>query len=138
MDSLLFKIYEGLPRWYSGKESTCQCRRPKTWMSGKWQSTPIFLPGKSHRQRSLACDHKELDMTEHTHMKYMSFPGGSVVKNPHANARDSIQFCSWVGKIPWRKWLPTPIFLPRNSHGQRSLAGYSPWSHRRVGHNLLT
>jgi len=34
----------------------------------------------------------------------------------------------WVGKIPWRrKWQPTPIFLPGKSHGQRSLAGYSPW-----------
>ena len=34
----------------------------------------------------------------------------------------------WVGKIPWRrKWLPIPVFLPGASHGQRSLAGYSPW-----------
>ena len=35
---------------------------------------------------------------------------------------------SWVKKIPWRKkWLPPPIFLPGEFHGQRSLAGYSPW-----------
>ena len=34
----------------------------------------------------------------------------------------------WVGKIPWRrKWQPTPVFLPGESHGQRSLVGYSPW-----------
>ena len=34
----------------------------------------------------------------------------------------------WVGKIPWRRaWQPTPVFLPGESHGQRSLAGYSPW-----------
>ena len=34
----------------------------------------------------------------------------------------------WVGKIPWiRKWQPTPVFLPGESHGQRNLAGYSPW-----------
>ena len=34
----------------------------------------------------------------------------------------------WIGKIPWRrKWQPTPVFLPGESHGQRSLAGYSPW-----------
>ena len=34
----------------------------------------------------------------------------------------------WVGKIPWRrKWQPTPVFLPRKSHAQRSLAGYSLW-----------
>ena len=37
-------------------------------------------------------------------------------------------FSPWVGKIPWRrKWQPTPVFLPGESHGQRSLAGYSPW-----------
>ena len=37
-------------------------------------------------------------------------------------------FDPWVGKIPWsRKWQPTPVLLPRKSHGQRSLAGYSPW-----------
>ena len=35
----------------------------------------------------------------------------------------------WVGKILWRrKWQPPPVFLPGKSHGQRSLAGYSPWS----------
>ena len=33
----------------------------------------------------------------------------------------------WVGKISWRTaWQPTPVFLPGESHGQRSLAGYSP------------
>ena len=33
----------------------------------------------------------------------------------------------WVRKIPWRRtWQPTPVFLPGESHGQRSLAGYSP------------
>ena len=36
-------------------------------------------------------------------------------------------FHSWVGKIPWRrKWQPIPAFLPGDSHGQRSLVGYSP------------
>ena len=37
-------------------------------------------------------------------------------------------FDPWVWKIPWRrKWQPTPVFLPGESHGQRSLVGYSPW-----------
>ena len=37
-------------------------------------------------------------------------------------------FDPWVRKIPWqRAWQPTPVFLPGESHGQRSLAGYSPW-----------
>ena len=38
---------------------------------------------------------------------------------------------SWVRKIPWRKeWHPTPVFLPGESNGQRSLASYSPWGHK--------
>jgi len=46
------------------------------------------------------------------------------------------RFNPWVGKIPWkRKWQPTPVILPGKSHGQRSLAGYSPWG-PRVGHSL--
>ena len=37
-------------------------------------------------------------------------------------------FDPWVGKIPWRKaWQPTSVFLPGESHGQRTLAGYSPY-----------
>ena len=44
-------------------------------------------------------------------------------------------FDPWVGKIPWRrKWQPTPVFLPGESHGWRSLVGYSPWG-CRVGHD---
>ena len=53
-----------------------------------------------------------------------------VVKNPPANARDIRDisgFDPWVGKIPWRReWQPTLVFLPGESHGQRSLVGYSP------------
>ena len=38
------------------------------------------------------------------------------------------RFNLWIGRIPWRReWLPTPVFLPGESHGERSLAGYSPW-----------
>ena len=37
-----------------------------------------------------------------------------------------------------KKWQPTPVFLPEKSHEQRSLAGYSPWGHKRVGHDLAT
>jgi len=37
-------------------------------------------------------------------------------------------FSPWVRKIPWRrKWQSTPVFLSEESHGQRGLAGYSPW-----------
>ena len=41
------------------------------------------------------------------------------------------RFDPWVGKIPWRrKWQPMPVFLPRESHGWRSLVGYSPWGRK--------
>ena len=40
-------------------------------------------------------------------------------------------FNPWVGKIPWsRKWQPTPVLLPGESHEGRSLVGYSPWGHK--------
>ena len=41
------------------------------------------------------------------------------------------RFNPWIRKIPWRRaWQPTPVLLPGESHGHRSLAGYSPWGHR--------
>jgi len=40
-------------------------------------------------------------------------------------------FNPWVGKMTWsRKWQPTPGFLPGKSHGQKRLAGYSPWGYK--------
>ena len=37
-------------------------------------------------------------------------------------------FDPWIRKIPWRReWQPTPVLLPGEFHGKRSLAGYSPW-----------
>ena len=62
----------------------------------------------------------------------MSFPGASVVKNP--TAKQEMQECVFdpsVVKIPWKtKYLPTPVFVSRESPGQRSLVGYSPWGHK--------
>ena len=44
-----------------------------------------------------------------------------------------------VGKIPWgRKWVPTPVFLPGESHGQKSLMGYSSMGLQRAGYDLAT
>ena len=53
-----------------------------------------------------------------------------AVKNPLARAGDvrhkRCGFDPWFRKIPWkRKWQPTPVLLPGESHGERSLAGYS-------------
>ena len=61
------------------------------------------------------------------------FPGGVRGKEPVCPGRrlKRLELDPWVGKIPWRRtWQPTPEFLPGESHGQRSLAGYSPWDHK--------
>ena len=63
----------------------------------------------------------------------MDFPVVLVVKKLPANARDmrDMGLIPRTGKIPWRRaWQPTPVFLPGESHGQRSLAGYSPHGHK--------
>ena len=45
----------------------------------------------------------------------------------------------WFGKIPQRRdWQPSPVFLTGKFHGQRRLAGYSPWGHKKVRYNLAT
>ena len=52
-----------------------------------------------------------------------------MVKN-HLKCR-GLGFSPYTGEIPWRrKRLPTPVFLPWESRGQRGLAGNSPWGHR--------
>ena len=59
----------------------------------------------------------------------MGFPGGTDGKEPTCQCRrhKRCRFDSWVGKIPERRaWLPTLVFLPGESHGQKNLLGYSP------------
>ena len=85
IDGPLDSQMHGLPKWHSGKESTCWCRRCKRRGFDPWvgkipwsrqrQPAPVFLSEKSHGQRSLVdyspwgC--RELDMTEHAvHNKY--------------------------------------------------------------------
>ena len=61
-------------------------------------------------------------------LKATGFPGGASGKEPVCQGRrpKRLRFNPWVGKIPWRrKWQPTPVFLPGESHGQSSLVGYT-------------
>ena len=59
---------------------------------------------------------------------FRGFAGGSLIKN--LPAMQEARVWPLVGKIPGRReWLPTPVFLPGDFHGQRSLVGYSPWGH---------
>ena len=62
-----------------------------------------------------------------------SFPDDSELKNLPTSAED-MGSIPGSGRIPWRrKWHPTPVFLPGESHGQRSLAGCVGL--QRVGHD---
>ena len=57
-------------------------------------------------------------------------PGGSDSKESACSVGDPGSV-SGLGRFPWRReWQPTPVFLPGESRGQRSLAGYSPWGHK--------
>ena len=70
------------------------------------------------RSKNRACDYRELSPRLPWWLRWQSLPAEweTWVRSP------------WVRKIPWRrKWQPTPEFLPRESHGWRSLAVYSLW-----------
>ena len=49
-----------------------------------------------------------------------------IVKNSHAMKETQIQTTGWEDPLE-KEWLSIPVFLPGESHGQRSLTGYSPW-----------
>ena len=66
-------------------------------------------------------------------VRLKGFPGDSSGKEftCQCRKRRRLGFNPWVRKIPWnRKWYPTPVFLPGQLHGQRSLMGYSPCSQK--------
>ena len=65
-----------------------------------------------------------------------AFLVNQIIKNPPAMCETQVQPLG--GKHPWRReWLSTPVFMPGESHGQKSLVGYSPWG-RRVRHDWAT
>ena len=92
--------------------------------------TPVFCPGECHGLNS-PWGRKESGTTEQLSLSgdWLGFPGGASGRESACQCRrcKRLRFDPWVGKIPWRRpWQPTPVFLSGESHGQRSLAGYSP------------
>ena len=64
-----------------------------------------------------------------------SFPGGTVGKESACQCKRGkrLEFDPWISKVLWRrKWQPTPVFFPGESHGERSLVGNSSWGHREL------
>ena len=78
------------------------------------------------------CPHKRQYLHLMEHSRTCRLPWWLSSKESTCWCR-TCRFYYWVGKIPWRrKWPPTPVFLPGESHGQRSLAGYSPWGRKKL------
>ena len=126
-----------LSRW---KKSQCRKQRSSHRCgrtAGKAASLEARKEGKSWRaaQGSLRLSAMlhvmELREAEASVMEVGVFLVALVAKNPSANRCPRQGFSPWVRKSPWRRaWQPTPVFLPGESHGQESLAGYSPWGHK--------
>ena len=75
------------------------------------------------------------------HNAVSSLPVGTSGKAPVCQYRrhKRCEFDPWVRKIPWRrKWKPTPVFLPGESHGQRSLADYGPQGRKELDTTEVT
>ena len=94
----------GFPGSSAGKESTCNAGDPDS------------IPGLG------ICAREEIGFTP----VFLGFCNGSATKESACNA-DDVGLIPELERLPWKRiWQPTPVFLPRISHGQRSLAGYNP------------
>ena len=144
MQLVLFLFLPSLPLseyWLHFFFSLCRlsCTSCETWLLSAWVSHFTTLQRNSlslsHLRRILGKGSGSAlarcpTLGKPTNAKGQEgFPGGAGGKEPACQCRRQkrCRFDSWVGKIPWRRtWQPTPVFLPGESHRQRSLAGYSP------------
>ena len=94
---------------------------------------PLFIPSLSlchiSNLHHLPSSWRPFSFSLLTFLTYLlGFPGSSSGKEPacQCRRRKKCRFDPWVRKIPWRRaWQPTPVFLPGESPGQRTLVGYS-------------
>ena len=98
----------------------------------------IFL-GKGRKCIQKSCDRtKDLKEAKMTLEILLRIPDGSDGKKIICPQCRRLGFNPWLVKIPQRReWLPTPLFLPGECHGQRSLAGYSPQDRKESQLNTL-
>ena len=76
------------------------------------------------------CLYSELLSTRIPASPILRFPEWLGAKESTFQCR-RCRFDPWVGKSPWRRKLqPIPVFMPGESHGEKSPAGYSPWGHK--------
>ena len=100
-----------------------------------WRIPGTVEPGGLPSMGSHRVGHDWRNLAAAAAMTNEAFPRGASGKESACQCRRHKKrvFSPWVGKIPWRrKWQPTPVFFPGESHGQRNLAGYSPWGCKLV------
>ena len=104
----------------NGNPLQCSClENPRDW--GAWWAAVHGVAQSRTRLKRLSSSSSIVDLGVRSDL---------AVKNPLANAHrhKRHRFNPRVGTIPWRRaWQSTPVILPGESHGQRSLVGYSPW-----------
>ena len=122
---------------------TRNCNPPKKKLINdllnlEWSTYPDEIDSINHSSKS----NKEVDGLSrawiHQRASQVAF---QVSKEPTFQWRRHKRhsFNPWVGKIPWRRvWQPTPVFSPGESHGQKSLEGYSPWGHKESERHTQT
>ena len=145
------EIYNWKPKYHFFKES-CYWRMQFTWagyliLNSRVRQTNLLSQSRHWKHESLQrsrlfklkermpvrvqvgasiyvsyyCYHQEI---WYTRLKW----GSLTMNTTYMLACVLHHFSLWVRKIPWRRnWWPTPVFLPGESHGQRSLGGSSPW-----------
>ena len=143
-----FQFQHSLLTWSSGGHAWLNALR---WLK-QWKITRTvavyfkgillsfrFLPGPEHakalywlpftRRHVNHRLHRTEDRSDFISFTKPGIRGGASAKESAGQCRrcGRCGFDPWVGKISWRwAWQPTPVFLPGESHGQRSLVGYSP------------
>ena len=142
---LYFGRVIGLPRWYSGEESACQCRRCKRLgfsprvgkipCRRKWQPSPLFLPGKLHGQRSLVgyCPWgRKVSKWLSDWAQYMVTKSGTIQPNRAYDLEPVILLL----------WLSFSIYLLSVSCGPGPVAGSKKYHirgrHLNTYNNMLT
>ena len=116
---LLFVIFRPIPK-YSHRLQSFQYSPRSQWITPSYE---IFL------KRCIL-----MNKYFWQHIIYIQgFSGGTSCNETTCQCRSHKRtgFVPWVGNIPWKRaWQSTPVFLPGESHGLRTLAGYSPQGHK--------
>ena len=121
-------MHTGFPGGTGGKEPACKCRRHRDM--GSIPASGRSPGGGNGNTLQYSCLENPMDRGAWQATVHR------VAKSQTRLKRLSMHMCTFIYihiyiYISWRrKWQPTPVFLPGEFHGQRSLAGCSPWSHR--------